>query len=255
MMSNSDYNTRTRLADEARFADTAYLRFADQTRLNLDFYAKYATPKHDWDWREWGAKRLGSVRGCRVLDLGCGAGEEAVYLAKMGADVTAIDISTVGVRLTKERARANDVADRVTATVMTCDPTDFESETFDVVHGFGILHHIGLRRGLLEVRRVLKTRGRGLFFEHMGNSPLIESLRPKEGRYTENERPVRWNEIKEMSSAFSRFEAEPFHILTRLKRLTPFFGRPAIRRFDRAVLSAMPFLRYFASGVVIYLEK
>jgi SAM-dependent methyltransferase len=246
---------QARLADEARFADQAYARQAHDLLLNQIFFKKYAEPQHDWDWRQYGARLLGSVKGCRVLDYGCGLGEETVYLAKMGAHVTAIDISPVGIRLTKERARLNGVGDRVSAMLMRCDPTEFPSESFDVIHGFGILHHIGLRIGMMEIKRLLKLGGRGLFFEHMGNSKTIERLRPKEKNYTKGERPVTWREIQEIRPEFSRMVATPFHIASRLRRRIQVLNRPVVKRFDHAVLSALPFMRHFASGMVIYLEK
>jgi SAM-dependent methyltransferase len=246
---------QARLADEARFADQAYVQYAHDLLLNQSFFKKYAEPQDDWDWRQYGAKLLGFVKGCRVLDYGCGQGEEAVYLAKMGAHVTAIDISPVGVRLTQERARLNGVGDRVSAMLMRCDPTEFPSESFDVIHGFGILHHIGLRTGMMEIKRLLKPRGRGLFFEHMGNSKLIERLRPKEKDYTKGERPVTWKEIQEIQPEFSRVVARPFHIASRLRNRIKVLNRSVVKRIDHAVLSALPFMRHFASGMVIYLEK
>ena len=251
----SEGQEQARLADEARFADHAYARHAHNLLLNQIYYKKYAEPQDDWDWRQYGAKLLGSVKGCRVLDYGCGQGEEAIYLAKMGAHVTAIDISPVGISLTKERARLNGVDDRVTAMLMRCDPTEFPSESFDVIHGFGILHHIGLRVGMMEIKRLLKPGGRGLFFEHMGNSKTIERLRPKENHCTKAERPVTWNEIQEIRPEFSRMVAKPFHIASRLRKRIQVLHRPVVKRFDHVVLNALPFMRQFASGTVIYVEK
>jgi 2-polyprenyl-3-methyl-5-hydroxy-6-metoxy-1,4-benzoquinol methylase len=251
----SERHVQARLSDEARFADHAYSRHAHSLLLNQIFFKKYADPQHDWDWRQYGAKLLGLIKGCHVLDYGCGQGEEATYLAKMGAHVTAIDISPVGIALTKERAKRNGVGDRVDAMLMRCDPTEFPSESFDVVHGFGILHHIGLKTGMMEIKRLLKPGGRGLFFEHMGNSNLIERFRPKERDYTKGERPVTWKEVQEMRPEFSRLETRPFHIASRLRNRVQVLNRPVVRRADHAVLSALPFMRHFASGLVIYLEK
>jgi SAM-dependent methyltransferase len=255
VIANAEEQEQARLADEARFADQAYARYANDLRLNRIFFNKYAEPQDDWDWRQYGAKLLGSVTGCRVLDYGCGQGEEAVYLAKMGGHVTAIDISPVGVRLTNERARLNGVGDRVNAMLMRCDPTEFLSESFDVIHGFGILHHIGLRVGMTEVKRLLRPGGRGLFFEHMGNSKMIEWLRPKEQDYTKGERPVTWKETQELRSEFFRLVARPFHIASRLRKRIQLLNRPAVKRLDHAVLSVLPFMRHFASGMVLYVEK
>jgi 2-polyprenyl-3-methyl-5-hydroxy-6-metoxy-1,4-benzoquinol methylase len=251
----SEQQEQARLADEARFADQAYVRYASDLQLNQTVFKKYAEPQADWDWRQYGAKLLGSVKGCRVLDYGCGQGEETVYLAMMGAHVTAIDISPVGIQLTKERARLNGVGGRVSAAQMRCDPTEFPNESFDVIHGFGILHHVGLRTGMMEAKRLLKPGGRGLFFEHMGNSRMIEWLRPKEKNYTKGERPVKWDEIQKLQPEFSRMVVKPFHLASRLRRRVQLLNLPVVKRVDHAILSALPVMRHFASGVVIYLEK
>lgn len=243
----------TDLAEEAAFADAAYRKHEDDLLLNQRMFRKYAQPLRMWDWRQYGAKRLGSVRQCRLLDYGCGAGEEAVYFAKLGAQVTAIDISPVGVELATKRAAANGV--RIDAQVMRCDPTNFPECSFDVVHGFGILHHLGLEVGLREAHRLLVPGGRGLFFEHMGNSQLIEWLRPKE-HYTTGEQPVRWAEIQRVAAAlFRKVETKPFHLIARLRNRIAICGSDTAKRIDHALLSVAPALRYFASGVVIYLEK
>ena len=89
----------------------------------------------------------------------------------------------------------------------------------------------------------------------MGNSKLIERLRPKEKDYTKGERPVTWKEVQEIRPEFSRVVAKPYHIASRLRRRIPLLNRPTVKRFDHAVLSALPFMRHLASGVVIYLEK
>ncbi len=49
----------------------------------------------------------------RALDLGCGEGGDAVWLAQRGWHVTAVDISTTALRRTVEHAAEAGVADRV----------------------------------------------------------------------------------------------------------------------------------------------
>jgi SAM-dependent methyltransferase len=221
----------------------------------MTFLRKYAAPTEDWDWRQWGAKRLGSVIGGHVLDFGCGAGEEAVYLAKMGAHVTAIDISPKGVALTRAPAEANGVADRVDARLMRCDPTAFPDASFDLIHGFGILHHIGLRAGLTEVHRLLRPGGRGLFWEHMDNLAIMAHRRHTKGRATSGERPIRWSEIASVAPLFQSVEARAFHLLSRLRQRVRWARHPLVKRVDHALLSMLPLLRLFASGVVILVRK
>ncbi|MCA9670344.1 MAG: methyltransferase domain-containing protein [Myxococcales bacterium] len=51
--------------------------------------------------------------GGRALDIACGEGRNAVYLAKQGFEVDAIDISAVGLRKARELAEGNGVEIRV----------------------------------------------------------------------------------------------------------------------------------------------
>src|SRR5437879_3547839 len=204
---NEDMNiTEQQLRQEAEFADRHYASYANQLGVNPGMLEKYTHPKQLWDWRQYGAMQLGPVKGQSVLDLGCGMGEESVYFALLGAEVTAIDISPVGIELVKKRAAHNGVADRIRANAMRADETEFPDESFDVVHGFGILHHIGLAKGLSEVKRVLTPGGRGLSFEHMGNSAFIERLR-KRPDSTEYEQPVRRKEITAYRPQLSKYTA------------------------------------------------
>lgn len=45
-----------------------------------------------------------AIRPCRVLELGCGTGASAVWLAQQGFDVTAIDLSKLAIDRARQRA-------------------------------------------------------------------------------------------------------------------------------------------------------
>lgn len=47
----------------------------------------------------------GFVKPCRVLEIGCGHGNDAIFLAKNGFDVSAIDISKKAIETAKRRAK------------------------------------------------------------------------------------------------------------------------------------------------------
>src|ERR1700691_4821192 len=95
------------LGEEARFANTHYLPYANDLNMNEELYRMYAEPTHKWNIRERGGMLLGNIRGQMILDYGSGMGEESIYLAKMGGIVTAIDISEVGIEITRQRAIHN----------------------------------------------------------------------------------------------------------------------------------------------------
>lgn len=73
----------------------------------------------------------------RVLDVGCGAGVDAVALAKRGHQVTAVDRDPTAVRWTRQRAERAGVSLRVEeADVLSV------SGAFDLVLDFGCLHSL-----------------------------------------------------------------------------------------------------------------
>ncbi|MBX3064313.1 MAG: class I SAM-dependent methyltransferase [Anaerolineae bacterium] len=51
--------------------------------------------------------------GSRVLEIGCGTGEDAVWLAKQGVHVTASDVSTEMLVQAQRKAEREEVADRI----------------------------------------------------------------------------------------------------------------------------------------------
>ena len=84
-----------------------------------------------------GWQAAGLVHG-DVLDIGCGLGDNAVYLAQHGFKVTGLDISPTAL-ITAER-RARDAA--VTVTFAVADATKLEGyrDAFDTVIDSGMFH-------------------------------------------------------------------------------------------------------------------
>ncbi|MBU0859439.1 MAG: methyltransferase domain-containing protein [Alphaproteobacteria bacterium] len=67
----------------------------------------------DFVWGVWSIPEsqlniLGDVRGKRVLELGCGAAQLSVAMAKMGADITALDNSAGQLNHARTHMAAND---------------------------------------------------------------------------------------------------------------------------------------------------
>lgn len=85
-----------------------------------------------WIWRS-GEKSWG-----RVLDAGCGTGENAIYLAQRGLEVLGIDGSTTAI----ERARAKAIARAVRVGFMVADALDLGAlgESFDTAVDCGLFH-------------------------------------------------------------------------------------------------------------------
>jgi len=84
-----------------------------------------------------------------LLDLGCGEGRDAVYLAGQGFRVTGVDTSAVG--LAKMAMYARDAETQVTG--IHCDMAAYKLDRiYDVILSIGALHYVApqTRRSLFE---------------------------------------------------------------------------------------------------------
>ena len=103
---------------------------------------------------------LGDLRGLRALDLGCGTGRHALWLAAEGAEVTAVDFSPGML----EEARRKPGAARVRFVAHDLRlPLPFEEAAFDLLVSGLVLEHLGdLGAFFAEARRVLRPGKRAV---------------------------------------------------------------------------------------------
>ncbi len=98
--------------------------------------------------------------GQRVLDIGCGTGYTACFLAKTyQVDVTAADISPRVLTWAKKRIRAEGVSDKVTLLEADAHKLPFSENTFDAVIAESVLVFCDQKSVASEVYRVLKPGG------------------------------------------------------------------------------------------------
>jgi len=140
----------------------------DQTRID-DLYKN--TPLEEIPWNVETPPELlvelvdsGKVHPCKAVDLGCGAGNYAIYLAGRGFEVTGIDFSPTVIKIAKENAKKKGVkCNFFVADVV--DELGKVNQTWDFAYDWGLLHHIfpKQRQKYLEnVRRILNPKGKFL---------------------------------------------------------------------------------------------
>jgi SAM-dependent methyltransferase len=111
-----------------------------------------------------------------VLDYGCGVGGITQRVATLNpSKLFGIDISEVSINKAIEEAKKLNL--KIDYSVDNCEKTKFETETFDLVFGSGILHHLNLEKSVSEINRVLKNDGEMVFIEPLGTNPLINFYR------------------------------------------------------------------------------
>lgn len=75
----------------------------------------------------------------KVIDLGCGEGRNALYLAQRGCNVTAVDISSAGIEKVNNAAEALGVS----VNGVVCDLNEYKvKEDYDVVMAHSSLHFL-----------------------------------------------------------------------------------------------------------------
>jgi 2-polyprenyl-3-methyl-5-hydroxy-6-metoxy-1,4-benzoquinol methylase len=113
----------------------------------------------DATWHKMVLRRLGSVAGLRVAEIGCGRGDFAIHLARQGAQVTALDFSAEAIEVARERAKIAGVA--VEFLVGDAQDTRLPSGAFDLVISCECLEHVPEpRRMAAELRRICRDGGR-----------------------------------------------------------------------------------------------
>jgi ubiquinone/menaquinone biosynthesis C-methylase UbiE len=196
-----------------------------------------------------------------VLEYGCGTGSNAYDLARAGATVVGIDISPGSVDIAHRRSVADGLDDRIEFRVMNAEKLEFPDNSFDVICGTGILHHLDLERGYREILRVLKPGGYAVFTEPLGHNPLINMYRNRTPDIrTPDEHPLLAADLETARRIFPRVEFRHFHILSLgsvLFARTPLF-KPvyAIAELvDRTLMRVIPPLRKMAWIVVLTMRK
>jgi SAM-dependent methyltransferase len=182
----------------------------------------------------------------------------AVVLARLGAHVTAFDLSGGYLREARARAAANDVALDLIAADGARLP--FADGTFDGVWGNAILHHLDIVRAGREIRRILRPGGVAVFCEPWGGNPLLEWARrhlayPGKER-TPDERPLQASQVEQLRQVFPDLEMEGFQLLSmvrRIWRLRPLLA--VLERFDEVLLRRLPILQRWCRYVVLTLRR
>jgi 2-polyprenyl-3-methyl-5-hydroxy-6-metoxy-1,4-benzoquinol methylase len=83
----------------------------------------------------------GKIKPCRAVDLGCGTGRYAVWLAQNGFEVTGIDFSKHAVKLAEKLADDKGVSCRFVVADLFDDLSEFNG-VFDFAYDWEVMHHI-----------------------------------------------------------------------------------------------------------------
>ena len=111
----------------------------------------------------------------RILDIGCGTGQTAAYLAdEYGATVTGIDTHPIMVE--KSKKRIENKALPVEILQYSIENVPLQDDAFDFILSESVLSFVDKATALKEIYRLLKDNGQLIAIEFTINKPLEPSI-------------------------------------------------------------------------------
>ncbi len=114
------------------------------------------------------------LRGCRLLDAGCGTGALAVEAAKRGADVVAVDISPALIDIARQRVPETLGAGRIR--FQAGDMLDMRLGSFDHIVAMDSLIHYSLADMVTMLSRLAEKSNGGIHFTYAPRTPALAAM-------------------------------------------------------------------------------
>jgi len=230
-------------------------RFTEETRVHQ---GKYYFALRDLE-QLYEQEVLAGAEGADVLEYGCAKGEWSIKVAPKAKSLQGIDISDVAIE-----AAATLLTDagfhNCSFSAMNAEAMNFPDESFDLVFGSGILHHLDLEKSYSELARVLRPGGRAIFKEPLGYNLLLNAYRAvTPSARTPDEHPLLRPDFDLARRYFSKVDLQFFGLTTlaSVPLRNTRIGESAYRlaaSFDR-VLTRFPGMRWQAWYVLMIMEK
>lgn len=157
---------------------------------------------------------LNNSKGAKVIEYGCGTGSYAFTLAKQGAElVTGIDISSVAIKMAEKEAHAQGIAQKASFRIMNAENLEFAPNSYDLICGSGILHHLSLELAINSIVKVLKPEGKAIFLEPLGHNLLINLYRRLTPSIrSEDEHPLLDRDLVFLGQHFKQVNIQYFYL-------------------------------------------
>lgn len=240
-------------ARERRFQEEWYQR--DKPSLG-DRFREAIYSVTSAEYQAYAASVFPRCRNSRVLEIGCGDGDDALKMVESGAEVSAIDISKAAVDKANQLGTQRGL--KADFRVMDAEALEFPDSEFDMVCGEGVLHHLNLDTMVWQLRRVLKPDGVAVFTEPLGMNPLLRTFRRlTPAMRSPDEHPLTKRDLDLLRQNFERLEIQFFYVVTPVAAL--FYPlnlhKPVMRALDhfeqRFLFRLMPPLRMLAWSVCL----
>jgi ubiquinone/menaquinone biosynthesis C-methylase UbiE len=146
----------------------------DRQQRELDYHVNHARERNhvldapfSWDvlnnparrwwnayWEMYSYLKKCDLQGKSVLVVGCGFGDDALRIAKLGANVTAFDLSPESLEIARALAKREGL--KIAFDEMPAERMRYQESSFDYVIARDILHHVDIPQTMAEIVRVAK---------------------------------------------------------------------------------------------------
>ena len=206
--------------------------------------------------------------GDKLLDFGSGPGDNALRFSEIGFKVEGFDISennvSIAQKLFNKKGRHGNFQ------VSTAEKLPYEDDSFGVIAGIDILHHVDIPLAVKECRRVLRNGGKAFFREPaeapcldwVRNTKLVRFFAPKEAslenHITEDERKLNQFDEKVLKSIFPKMKKHHYFLFARFDKFYRNGADPnpsILEKLDWFLMNKVPFLKKLSGAVIYELEK
>ncbi len=139
------------------------LRFYED--LARDYNCRFNNPRLNYMRSVEKMFLLENLKSGMILDIGCGTGEQSLFLAKRGYQVLGVDISKEMLTKANESAKEFMLDDKLSLVIASAEALPFRDKSFDgLISIFGVFNHIPCAyNAFQETYRVLRSGGRAIF--------------------------------------------------------------------------------------------
>jgi len=139
------------------------LRFYED--LARDYDSRFNNPRLNYMRSVEKKVLLESLKPGLILDIGCGTGEQSLFLGKKGYQVIGVDISREMLLKANEIAKEGNLTDNLSLVIASAEALPFHDKSFNgLISIFGVFNHIPrAEHAFRETHRVLKSGGSAIF--------------------------------------------------------------------------------------------
>lgn len=175
--------------------------------------------------------------GMKILDLGCGKGELAFYLAKKGAKVVGIDYSKSAIYLANKKLRLqnNQIRKNLSFTRSDAKKLNFRDDYFDLVVSIDVFEHLykkELEVIMKNISRVLKKNG--ILFVHTEANKIYLDFTHKYYVYPISNLLIKINKLftRKDYPGLSKDPRNKLHKIQHVNEPTYFYLKNLFKRYD-----------------------